>query len=290
MNAETRRPLLVAVAGATLLSLAALLWLARDLIGVRRQSAANSLFELLDEGRRPSAARPSTARPAPSPPRLQAWSSPLRQSCPIRDPVLQGHLETMKTSLSERRRRVPIDPSNYGRRFDRDIYGNPIDPTPRMVVLHETVYGLESALNTFRTHHPNDDDQVSYHTLIGLDGQVIDTVDPADRAFGAGHSAFLGRWVHTSRKVSGSVNNFALHLSLESPLDGEDAAPGHSGYSAAQYDALAVVLADWMSRFPITPEAITTHRHVDVGGERADPRSFDWRELQRRLAALGLIC
>jgi N-acetyl-anhydromuramyl-L-alanine amidase AmpD len=45
-----------------------------------------------------------------------------------------------------------------------------------------------------------------------------------------------------------------------------------------------------MRRYPIRPEAITTHRHVDLGQERSDPRSFNWSELQRRLAALRLIC
>jgi N-acetyl-anhydromuramyl-L-alanine amidase AmpD len=90
--------------------------------------------------------------------------------------------------------------------------------------------------------------------------------------------------------VGGSINNFALHISLETPIDGENEGPGHSGYSAAQYDALAVVLADWMGRYPIRPEAITTHRHVDLGQARSDPRSFNWSELQRRLAALRLIC
>jgi len=29
---------------------------------------------------------------------------------------------------------------------------------------------------------------------------------------------------------------------------------------------------------------------VDLGLERADPRSFDWAALQRRLAALGALC
>ena len=90
--------------------------------------------------------------------------------------------------------------------------------------------------------------------------------------------------------MGGSVNNFALHLSLETPLDGEDQESGHSGYKAAQYDALAVVLADWMRRYPIPAQAITTHRHVDLGGERADPRSFNWEELSKRLVALGMIC
>jgi N-acetyl-anhydromuramyl-L-alanine amidase AmpD len=45
-----------------------------------------------------------------------------------------------------------------------------------------------------------------------------------------------------------------------------------------------------MRRFNIPPEAITTHRHVDLGGARADPRSFDWSELEARLSALDLLC
>lgn len=171
-----------------------------------------------------------------------------------------------------------------------DAYGNPVANTPQLVVLHETVYGLSSAIHTFTTPHPDDADQVSYHMLIGEKGQIVQALDAGQRAFGAGYSAFRGRWAVTNAAMAGSVNNFALHLSLETPLDGEDAQPSHSGYSAAQYDALAVVLADWMRRFRIPADHITTHRHVDLGLERADPRSFDWKALQVRLAALGMLC
>lgn len=45
-----------------------------------------------------------------------------------------------------------------------------------------------------------------------------------------------------------------------------------------------------MARYRIAPSQITTHRHVDLGGERSDPRSFDWQELRSRLSALGLGC
>jgi N-acetyl-anhydromuramyl-L-alanine amidase AmpD len=44
-----------------------------------------------------------------------------------------------------------------------------------------------------------------------------------------------------------------------------------------------------MERFPIPPDHITTHRAVDLWGERADPRSFDWRALAERLASLDLL-
>jgi N-acetyl-anhydromuramyl-L-alanine amidase AmpD len=185
---------------------------------------------------------------------------------------------------------VRVDPSNYGERFARDAYGNAVNPTPQVVVLHETVYGLKSAIHTFRTPHPNDEDQVSYHALIGEDGQVVQLLDPSKRAFGAGNSAFNGQWVVTNPKVGGSINNFALHVSLETPLDGENNNPGHSGYSSAQYDSLAALLADWMGRYPIKLDNITTHQAVDLGGERSDPRSFNWQALQERLQNLGLLC
>jgi N-acetyl-anhydromuramyl-L-alanine amidase AmpD len=119
---------------------------------------------------------------------------------------------------------------------------------------------------------------------------VVVLLDPSERAFGAGNSAFRGEWAITNPKVRGSVNNFALHVSLETPADGEHTGLVHSGYNAAQYDALAALLAVWMERFPIPPARITTHRAVDLWGERADPRSFDWEALQVRLESLGLLC
>jgi N-acetyl-anhydromuramyl-L-alanine amidase AmpD len=225
----------------------------------------------------------------PEPPAQAAWISPLTRQCSA-DPGLRQRLLGLQRSLPARIERLRIDPSNYAERQRRDAYGNRLSTTPSLIVLHETVYGLGSAINTFTTHHPNDADQVSYHLLLGEHGRVVEALDPSKRAYGAGHSAFQGRWVITNPSMAGSVNNFALHLSLETPLDGEDSEAAHSGYSTIQYDNLALVLAEWMRRYRIPFEAITTHRHVDLGLERADPRSFDWAALQRRLAALGALC
>ena len=227
---------------------------------------------------------------APAPPDQPAWVSPLSRQCTVNDRALVDRLRNLQRSLPAQLQTVTIDPSNYGERLRRDAFGNPLDTTPSLVVLHETVYGIGSAINTFTTHHPHDDDQVSYHLLVGEQGQLLQTLDPSKRAFGAGYSAFGGRWVVTNPQMSGSVNNFALHVSLETPLDGEDAEAGHSGYSSQQYDGLAVVLADWMKRYRIPFNHITTHRHIDLGAARADPRSFDWQALQVRLAALGALC
>ncbi len=289
MNPRTRT-LLTSVAGASLLTLGGLAWFARDLLATASPNGGDSsLLDLLEEVRQsPGAKRPR--RLAPKPPEPLPWTSPMVQACPAVDPALHRRLWREGRMLVQHIQRIPTDPSNFGERYRRDVFGNRVDPTPRVIVLHETVYGLDSAINTFITPHANDDDQVSYHTLIGQQGQVVQVVDPVKRAFGAGYSAFNGVWVITNPKVGGSINNFALHLSLETPPDGENQEEAHSGYTQAQYDAAALVLADWMRRFRIPVANITTHRHVDLGGERSDPRSFDWHELQQRLVALGVEC
>ncbi|MFM8605572.1 MAG: peptidoglycan recognition family protein [Cyanobium sp.] len=294
MNSRSRT-LLLAFSGAALVSLGGLGWLARELFGGSGGSAdaRPSLMEMLEDVGRGDGGRERQSVPRrapPKPPLPLNWSTPMARSCPAADPGLSQRLSRALANLPALTRRVAIDPTNYGERFRQDAFGNPVDPTPRVVVLHETVYGLSSAVNTFRTPHPRDEDQVSYHTLVGQRGEIIETLEPGRRAFGAGNSAFNGQWVVTNPTVGGSINNFALHLSLETPADGEHQGSDHSGYSSAQYDATALVIADWMRRFNIPPQAITTHRHVDLGGERADPRSFQWAELERRLAALGMLC
>jgi N-acetylmuramoyl-L-alanine amidase len=285
------RTLWLALAAGAMVALGGVGWLARELSaepsGGRKSP---SLLELLEEVRQRPASPEPGRRAAPGPPRQASWQTPLRTSCTITDPTQRTRLQQLVSKVQTSPARVQIHPTNYGERFIRDAYGNPIDPTPQLVVLHETVYGIGSAINTFLTPHPRDQDQVSYHILIGGDGSVVHVLDPAKRAFGAGNSAFNGRWVVTNAKANGSVNNFALHVSLETPLDGEDQNPSHSGYSAAQYDALAALLAGWMQRYGIPAEHITTHRAVDLGGERADPRSFQWSALQQRLQNLGMLC
>ena len=241
-------------------------------------------------GQSPTIAHAEAGHGVPVPPAKPAWVSPLQPSCSVQNLDQRQHLQALLVALRTSPKKVRVDPTNFGERFRRDAFGHAVDPTPRLVVLHETVYGLNSAIQTFTTAHPKDEDQVSYHALIGEDGTVVQLIDPSMRAFGAGNSAFNGQWVVTNPKVGGSVNNFALHVSLETPLDGENDNVGHSGYSSAQYDSLAALLADWMGRYPITLEAITTHRAVDLGGERADPRSFNWQALQERLQNLGLLC
>ena len=251
-----------------------------------------SLLELLDQVAEDKGARrkPSPLGSVPVAPLSRSWRSPLARQCSSIDKSIRSRLLSLQKRSGSWRKFVPIDPTNFGKRFSEDAFGRRLDGSPRVIVLHETVYSVSSAVNTFQTPHPRDEDQVSYHTLISRDGRVLDLVDPLMRAYGAGYSAFLGEWAITNKRLKGSVNNFALHLSLETPSNGANGRSGHSGYSSEQYDALALVLAGWMNAFNLPPTSVTTHRHVDIGGERADPRSFDWSALQVRLAAMGDLC
>jgi N-acetyl-anhydromuramyl-L-alanine amidase AmpD len=101
-------------------------------------------------------------------------------------------------------------------------------------------------------------------------------VPPEKRAFGAGNSVFDGpngpEAVLTNPAFPPSVNNFSYHVSLESPSDGRDNRRSHSGYTEAQYQSLAWLIA----RTNIPDVRITTHRDVDRSGNRQDPRSFSF--------------
>ncbi|MBE9063913.1 peptidoglycan recognition family protein [cf. Phormidesmis sp. LEGE 11477] len=167
------------------------------------------------------------------------------------------------------------DPSNYGERFAVDVTGAPAS-NDFIVVLHETVGSASSALNVFARHNPRDEDQVSYHTLVGLDGTVYYIVPPEQRAFGAGNSSFVTtageETVATNPEFPSSVNNFAYHISLETPPDGQNNNYSkHSGYTEAQYRSLAWLLA----RTTVPDYRITTHKAVDRSGSRSDPRSYE---------------
>ncbi|MCC0179503.1 N-acetylmuramoyl-L-alanine amidase [Waterburya agarophytonicola K14] len=170
-----------------------------------------------------------------------------------------------------------IDPSNYGDRYSTDIHGKTLNNQP-IAVLHETVGSATSAINTFRTPQSSDQHQSSYHALITLDGMIVYLVPSDKRAFGAGNSVFKSSWgietVQTNPNLPASVNNFAYHISLETPPDGRNKSGNsyHSGYTDSQYKSLAWLLA--LSSIP--DERITTHKNVDLSGNRFDPRSFDF--------------
>lgn len=170
-------------------------------------------------------------------------------------------------------------PNNYGERYFQDAKGLPVNNQP-IIVIHETASSASSTINNFRTPHTQDSKQVSYHALITLNGMIIYIVPPDKRAFGAGNSVFAGLFgsetVKTNPNLPPSVNNFAYHVSLETPGDGigNNHQRTHSGYRNVQYKSLAWLIAQ--SQVP--DNRITTHRAVDRSGQRIDPRSFDFNK------------
>ncbi len=170
----------------------------------------------------------------------------------------------------------PAHETNFGKRYPKDIYGRLVNNAP-IVVLHETVISAADTIRVFQTPHYNEDDQASYHALITRNGTIVHLVSKKNRAFGAGNSVFRGpngpEAVKTHRIYPASVNNFAYHISLESPADGRHNGNHHSGYSQAQYKSLAYLVAK--SRIP--QSRVTTHKGVDRSGSRKDPRSFNNR-------------
>ncbi len=169
-----------------------------------------------------------------------------------------------------------VDPSNYGKRYAQDVNGIPVNNQP-IIVLHETGYSASSAVNFFQEPHNDESVQASYHALIKLEGTVIYLVPPEKRAFGAANSVFDGsegvETVQTNPNLPASVNNFAYHVSLETPPDSYDSSSQqtHSGYTEAQYNSLAWLIAQSQVR----DDRITTHRLVDRSGKKIDPINFD---------------
>ncbi|NJK41429.1 MAG: N-acetylmuramoyl-L-alanine amidase [Acaryochloridaceae cyanobacterium SU_2_1] len=177
------------------------------------------------------------------------------------------------------------DVSNYGDRVNVDGFGKPVSNEP-LVVLHETVISASETVRKFQTPHPSDGDQASYHALVTLDGVIISLVPWEKRAFGAGNSAFTNsnkviETVQTNPNIPPSVNNFAYHVSLETPIEGRNDNKAHIGYTEAEYRSLA-----WLLGKANIPESrITTHREIDRSGTRTDPRSFDYQKLFQLMRA-----
>jgi hypothetical protein len=173
-------------------------------------------------------------------------------------------------------------PNNYGDRYSTDINGVPVN-NQAIIVLHETGGSASSAINTFQAPHEDDSRQVSYHTLVKLDGTIVYIVPPEKRAFGAANSVFDGangsETVQTNSNLAPSVNNFAYHVSLETPPEGRNEQPTHIGYTDAQYYSLAWLIA----QSSVPDERITTHKAVDRSGQKNDPRSFDFDKFFRML-------
>ena len=170
----------------------------------------------------------------------------------------------------------PADRTNYGERQPLDAFGREVPHRPQLIVLHETVISAPDTVRLFATPHPRDEDQASYHLLVDRRGNRLRIVPDAGRAFGAGMAAFGDFTVRIRPQSVGSLNNVALHLSLETPPDGRGDDDVHSGYTEAQYKAAAAQVLLWQAAHGIPMTRVTTHEAVDRSRSRRDPRSFRW--------------
>lgn len=184
----------------------------------------------------------------------------------------------------------PADPSNFGQRQARDDFGRAVPNRPQLIVLHETVISAADTARLFATPHPRDEDQASYHLLIDRLGQRLRIVPDDSRAYGTGMAAFGDFTVRIRPSSVGSLNNVALHLSLESPVDGRGDGDAHSGYSAQQYRVMAGQVLLWQAAYGIPISRVTTHEAVDRSHSRRDPRSFRWQAFDGAWRAAAERC
>jgi len=257
--------------------------------------------------------RKSLLRRRPLPPwsgiALPLWSLVLllsacgpRPPWPVRElvpspvpPQTEAALERCAQTLTARQglqseQATPADPTNFGERQPKDVYGRQVPHAPQLIVLHETVVSEADTLRLFRTPHPRDADQASYHLLITPQGERLRLVDDGKRAYGAGMSAWGDMSVRIRPTSVGSINNVALHLGLVSPPDGRGDSPAHSGYTAAQYQAAAAQVLLWQARWGIPLNRLTTHAAVDRSRSRYDPRSFRWELFDQAWKAAASRC
>jgi AmpD protein len=113
--------------------------------------------------------------------------------------------------------------------------------------------------------------RVSSHVLIARDGSLTQYVPFNLRAWHAGASSWCGRK---------DCNDFSIGIELE----GTDDEP----YDDRQYPMLAALIASLQQAYPaLASGAIAGHSDI-APGRKSDPGpAFDWRRLERWVAAAG---
>lgn len=246
-----------------------------------------------------SSARTPSSPASRTQPTLFSWDLPVKKSRPVLHELKPSRVAAATSAALAAcvdRLQLPreieerADQSNYGKRLNRDAWGRSISAKPQLIVLHETVISEKQTIDLFKTAHPDDSQQASYHLLIGRDGRRIRIVPDAQRAFGAGMSAFGDATQRTKPGSVGSINNISLHVSLVSPVDGRDDRDSHAGYTDAQYRTLAGQVLLWQARYGIPFSRVTTHAAVDRSRSRYDPRSFNWDKFKNYYNQFSTVC
>lgn len=114
--------------------------------------------------------------------------------------------------------------------------------------------------------------RVSSHLVVLRDGTVTQYVKFTDRAWHAGVSEYEGRE---------ACNDFSVGVELE----GTDSLP----YEAAQYDALAEVVAALCMAYPrLSADRLVGHNDISPGRKTDPGPAFDWPRARRLIAAASI--
>jgi hypothetical protein len=181
-------------------------------------------------------------------------------------------------------------PSNFGRREPLDAIGRSIPNQPSLIVLHETVIPAVDTVRLFMTNHQNDNSQASYHMLISRGGKLIRIVPDKMRAYGSGYSRFGDFTVYSKSPQNFSINNVALHISLESPPNSQDGPLADIHYTREQYSTLAKQVLLWQAEYKIPIFRLTTHASVDRSHSRYDPRGLVWYDFDQYHKRYATMC
>jgi AmpD protein len=146
---------------------------------------------------------------------------------------------------------ISLPPGQFGGPWIDRLFTNTLDPA-----VHPYFREIEGL-------------RVSSHLLIRREGELVQYVPFARRAWHAGESCYCGRE---------ACNDFSIGIELE----GADDQP----YTDAQYRCLADVVRALRRAYPSIPEQALAG-HCDVApGRKTDPGpAFDWMRLQDLLRA-----
>lgn len=129
------------------------------------------------------------------------------------------------------------------------------------IVLHCSAFKAEDAIKTY------EDNEVSAHYIIDLDGTIVKLVDENDRAWHAGKTAF---W-----KTEGSINSRSIGIEIC------NLSLGQEPYNDEQIEKLMFFCQKLIRKYNIKPQNIVGHSDV-APKLKADPGlAFPWKKLAR---------
>jgi N-acetylmuramoyl-L-alanine amidase len=137
---------------------------------------------------------------------------------------------------------------------------------PDMIVLHYT--GLadgEAALELLCSAQS----ELSAHYVVMEDGQLVQCVAEARRAWHAGASMWAGK---------ADLNSCSIGIEVANP--GHDF--GYPDFTAPQIEAVIALCRDLMARHHIPPDRVLAHSDVAPTRKKDPGEKFPWRQLHER--------